>query len=479
MTNRTPLVLRLGSASLFYKLSLLWSLLGCQAAEPTKAAPPADEGQVGESGNGGPSSCGGERWSGPDEPWIIAQCQLGEDPRWRCECIEQDPQQPLAYVASVVDQDVAACETALLHDCEIEVDAPLFCSKVELGTCWPSDGDSWWCHCGQGVESRGRVEESCNQELWEQCGMHCETVFGTCGEVGADTYSCQCSGAASPLPPEPDPPLGSPDGAINGTAVSLDGPRSCDEAMAHYCGERCANSAGGCTPTTDGFDCNCSAGGSGTKDFSELGGISPTACATALQQTCGAELLAPLSKCTLRSNVSCQAAPRTWAPEQPRPDTFEYTCQCAQDGPAVSVDARGCYRALLAACPEEVSADAQPTLIAPGQVGALCTKGQDCESGICQFGKLGRDGVCTAACTTHADCQAGALCAFSAGERLGRCFVECHSEFECELLNDALEDPLYCADAVDLPYGDLKRDDEGGRLCTPISDTYWPLPVQR
>ena len=457
---------------------------GPVAAEPggssTQGPPPdATGGQSGDPGSGGPSECRGERWDGPGQPWIRARCNPDE-----CECAQQDP--------SAVDKNaneatgtqangdarwVAACRAALRDECQIDPDAPVFCGLSGVGVCWPSEHGGWTCECGPGVQHRASADSPCDDALWAECGQRCETAFGSCGEVDRQQFSCLCTGVDGPLPRAPEPVAPSSDGTVPGHA-EMDGPTSCAAAMTEYCGDRCETSAGRCAPDGEGFACSCSDGSGGTQSFKELGGISPEACGTALQHTCGAELIAPMTTCT-RADAKCEALPRVWAPGAPRPESFEYRCQC-KGAPAAMVEARACYRAMLSACPDAIDDDAVLAPAAAGQLGARCMEDGDCAGGICNVGRLGREGVCSAPCALDRDCPAGAVCAFAKrGDASGRCFIECEDEYSCDLLNDAIEDPLYCADPAWLPYGRLLRDDESGQLCAPISDQYWPLPVAR
>jgi hypothetical protein len=186
-----------------------------------------------------------------------------------------------------------------------------------------------------------------------------------------------------------------------------------------------------------------------------------------------------MTTCTV-SGARCEGFPRVWPPGAPRPESYEYRCECGA-GAAATVEARTCYRALIDTCPDAVDPALVLPRAAPRQVGAACSDASDCAGGICQLGQLRREGVCSAPCMTDGDCAPGALCAFEfrASSDTGRCFVACYSEYACTLLNDALDDPLACGGAVDIPYGRLLRDDESGNLCVPISDVYGPLPVRR
>jgi hypothetical protein len=440
------------------------------AAQQNQERPPDPAGgQSGDPGNGEPWTCYGERWDGPDTPWIRASCHGGEG--WTCICGEQDPAMPeppfgIGLYGPAVAQET--CREALLRDCDIDADAALFCSMPELGICWPAQDETWICDCGSGFSYNGTRSQACDSALWAQCGNRCESAFGTCGEVNPNAYRCMCTGADEPLPV---PAVGT---------LPMSQPRTCPVALAEYCGERCESSAGSCEPTQDGFLCSCEAGIGGTRTFQELGGISPVACGNALQAICGAELLPPMTTCVdPESRARCEGSARVWPPGAPRPESFEYRCQCAEAGAAVTVEAKTCHRAMIATCPEAIDLDAVLEPAAPQQVGAVCTVPGDCAGGICQLGRLRREGVCSAPCTTDGDCSAGAICAFAAAKATGRCFMECEREYACDLLNDAFDDPLACGGAVDLPYGRLLRDDESGNLCVPISDVYWPLPVRR
>ncbi len=100
--------------------------------------------------------------------------------------------------------------------------------------------------------------------------------------------------------------------------------------------------------------------------------------------------------------------------------------------------------------------------------------------GVCYHGRIAREGVCSAPCRTDAECPSHTLCAFvrELGE-VGHCFVDCADSggAACELLNDAFDDPLYCADRVDVDAAGLSGEDESGQICIPASDQFWVLPV--
>lgn len=177
----------------------------------------------------------------------------------------------------------------------------------------------------------------------------------------------------------------------------------------------------------------------------------------------------------------CAASPRVWPPGAARPESYEYSCQC--DGEAAAeLEATACFRAMLEACPA-VLAGSRPTPAAARQLGALCHHASDCASGLCHVGRLQRDGVCSAPCMTDADCPSRALCSFAEGAEIGHCFATCSGNdgyFACELLNPAFDDPLNCLDRVDLDDAGLSNvTGESGQICAPLSDGYWPLPVQR
>jgi hypothetical protein len=140
------------------------------------------------------------------------------------------------------------------------------------------------------------------------------------------------------------------------------------------------------------------------------------------------------------------------------------------------VDASACYRALRDVCPDVIPEVERVEPAAPGSPGARCDHSSDCTIGVCHQGRLGLDGVCSSACTRDDDCGDGALCAFIREDE-GHCFVTCEGFAACELLNDAFEDPLYCADRVDVDLGNLSGTDESGRICIPLSDQFSTLPV--
>jgi hypothetical protein len=435
---------------------------------PTPQERPRDEGggQSGDPGNGGPSICTGERWAGPGEPWIRAFCNGST-----CECIDWDPSAPdprygpgLSGIWALGDARwVAACYAALRADCGIDPGAPLFCSAPGVGTCWPRAGNTWFCECGAGVEGRG-AGGACGDALWASCGEHCETAFGSCDEFGND-YRCMCTGVDGPLPLASAP-----------HTLPAEQP-SCATAIAQYCGERCESSAGSCETIDDGFLCSCSDGSSGMSSFAELGGISPAICGEALERICGAELIAPMTTCGADGGVRCRAQPRVWPPGAPRPTTFEYECTCSAGAPAVTVEAGTCHRAVLAACPEAISDEERHAPAEPGQLGALCAADGDCASGVCHFGRLKREGVCSQVCAVNADCPSDALCSLFNGNDTGHCFRQCAQHRLCEFLNAAFDDPLICADWIDTDFGGQSYVDESGTVCISISDYSTDLPI--
>jgi hypothetical protein len=191
-------------------------------------------------------------------------------------------------------------------------------------------------------------------------------------------------------------------------------------------------------------------------------------------------LLAPMTTCTLPGG-RCEASPRVLQPGAARPESYEYRCECGAGAAPITLEASACYRAMLQACPDTPTG-ALPMPATQGQLGALCELGSDCESGICHLGRAKRRRVQRAMHARRRLPEPHTVLVLR-GADVGHCFVECEGNaglFACESLNDAFDDPLNCLDRVDLDHGDLwKEAGEGGQICAPLSDQYWPLPVRR
>jgi hypothetical protein len=444
--------------------------------------------------------CSGERWDGPDSERLGGECQRSDETRWRCGC-EGVSGGPLDRTI-----EVDACLEALRQACEIDLTAPRFCEVAGEATCWPGDDEgSWSCRCGgEGAPSAVQAG-SCDEAMTLRCAEQCDSDFGGCrGQLGQPgSYACMCQGESLDLDPaggEPAPsaPMPAPDsgseegteaptppvapadmpgvgsvGTVVGSQVVAAG--SCEQARALACGEQCDSEAGQCAlgADGDGFECSCADGGAVSQPLGELGGAGPDACWLGLQRSCGAVLHVPVGMCASEAGGStayCEALAWVQRPGQDAPDPRRYSCACGAAAPS-EVEADGCYQALQELCPSSIPDDAVPA--ADGDYGALCQDASDCDTGACYVPGTGQDAICSSRCSTDADCPAGTLCAFvglGPSDTEGYCFATCESDAHCGLLNGARDNPLYCADRVDIDEAALSGDDESGRVCIQLSE---------
>ncbi len=414
-------------------------------------------GDPGQAMGGGPgvdpddSFCTSERWLGPDAARLSGECEEQAPGSFRCQCGDDQDR-------TVLD-DVRAerCSDALRDGCAVDIREPRFCEVAALGTCWPVDASAgveattWSCRCEGSDALVERDTAICTDALAALCTERCESAFGTCQQSlsAPASYACSCTGDSSAPP-----------------ALAF---ASCDEALATTCGERCTSEAGSCAIGDDEtFDCACSSGDEVRVTLDELGGAQPAACGRGLIAACGEVLPPPISGCESSSDghdARCEALPKVQLPGEQPAEEWRFSCAC--DGASVEMQqALTCFRALLASCPDALPPGASQA--EPGELGALCESADDCDLGACYVPGNQLDPICSADCDDDTDCPEGALCSF-VGSRGGHCFPSCESDAECGLLNDAQENPLYCANRADIDFSEAHAD-EGGRVCVQHSE---------
>jgi hypothetical protein len=454
---------------------------GGEAEGASSGAPPGGEGSF---STGGPNeACYASRWAGPDQPRTGSRCAangLSAADGYTCRCDEEPL--PSNYNSGPASN---ACADALVEACGVDPRDPGFCEYPATGTCFRgTDPETWSCGC-TGSETFAEASGSeCLEALTGACAQRCEGVLGSCHDdvERAEGYVCACewqTPADQDVQGSEDAALRPATGELVGTVEQPFSAPTCGAAVQEACHERCRDPSGTCTLNQDRrFDCDCGDGTAHQVDYDPARGAQ--ACDGALRAVCGSVQYAPRDRCeSTRDGLTglCEALPKVTPPLTTAESGFDYACQCGA-GEQVVIPAVGCAHALLAHCPEAIGPE-QHRAAPPGGHGALCSEGDDCNGGVC-FASAAPDPICSSRCADDGDCPNDALCAFIgeaslSSDRGGHCFKTCEAlgnqGTSCSLLNEASQNPLLCADRVDVSLKEL-GEDESGTVCVPLTVYY-------
>ncbi len=386
--------------------------------------------------------CEVDDWPAPDAPRREYSCTPDLE-GFRCNCAGI-PELPEPF---------ESCADALREVCGIDPDAPNFCDARGGSACWPGDGEGGWlCDCGTGDGFAPVQAEDCTTALVDSCADRCDSEFGVCTEdVDAPgSYGCRCSGDLH----DRVPPEGS----------------ACVEALGVVCGELCETDAGSCAfdSLIDAFRCECVDGVTDEVPLPDVGGAHPEACRDAALRACGEPMSVPVFDCTSDDGLDdglCIVIPPLDRPGAEPPTTRQHRCHC-NGSDAVMVEARTCFAALVDACPDAIPSGLGAATA--GDPGALCAADDDCDD-ACFVPGTEEDAICAPGCADDGDCPNGTACAVltgASGDAAGHCLRSCEHDVECGLLNDAWDNPLYCAPRAVLDGAAAV----GDRVCIQVSE---------
>ena len=464
-------------------LVLLTACIGGQGGDPGVAAG-EDETRQG-AGPVAVDFCQGQAWDSPDAPKRHAECQLAlrrseGDQHFECLC-DGEP----------ISLDAPQCYTALSDGCQVPF-PPNYC-ELQTGVCFADAGaaDSFRCRCsGDQGPLAPVVADSCAEAVAAHCHERCESDLGSCHSDGLTPglYYCACTHEPPSVPllnpdgtlpeassrPAPDPADSAGQGAPTQPApAGVPSGATCEATLRDLCGGQCETATGQCALQADHYACTCHEGTTMTLPLSELPLDEPSAdlCYFAAAQGCGLEFALNATHCEVagtQAQVTCEAQPQTFRPGEPQPQDATFECSCRRSGETTTSarTGRNCYRTAAAACPEAIE---EADRLSASDFGTLCTDATQCSGGACYVPGTGEDSICSQSCESDSDCPGHSLCATVAGQG-GRCLVRCDSDLQCQLLNDSLHNPLYCAEKADLEGRTQMANSEGGRVCVQVSE---------